>query len=77
MLRPQCDFCSWAVVKDYRDRLKAKVVYVEGAGHAVWPYKADVARDVLAAWFHGEELPVAASTPCVPQLQQTVASASA
>jgi proline iminopeptidase len=58
VLRPECDFAAWPVAREYRDALKAKVVYVEGAGHALWPYRADVVRDVLVAWFKGEELPL-------------------
>lgn len=58
VLRPECDFGAWAVARQYRDWLKATVVYIEGAGHAVWPLKANVARDVVAAFLKGEPLPL-------------------
>jgi proline iminopeptidase len=59
VLRPQCDFVAWPVVRDYRDRLKAKVLYVEGAGHALWPYQGELARDAMVAFFKDEGFPLA------------------
>lgn len=57
VLRPACDFTQWTTAADYRDRLHAKMIVVDGAGHALWPYRSEVARDVLAAFFRGEPLP--------------------
>lgn len=58
VLRPECDFGAWAVARQYRDWLKARVVYLQGVGHAVWPLKAEVAREVLVAFFKDEPLPL-------------------
>lgn len=58
VIRTECDFVQWRSARDYRDRLKAQLVYIEGAGHALWPYRADIAKEVLAAFFHGEQLPL-------------------
>jgi proline iminopeptidase len=58
VLRPECDFAQWRGAKEYRDWLKGKVVLIKGAGHAVWPFQADVARDLIVAFLKDDPLPL-------------------
>jgi pimeloyl-ACP methyl ester carboxylesterase len=59
VLRGECDYVQWRTARDYRDRLHGKLVYIAGAGHALWPYRADMAKTALAAFFRGEPVPFA------------------
>jgi proline iminopeptidase len=50
VLRAECDFAQWRTARDYRDRLHAKVIFIEGAGHAMWPLQADATRAALVSF---------------------------
>ncbi len=57
IIRGLCDFVPWRATLDLRDRTRAAVVTVPDVGHAMWPARADLIRDLVLAHLAGQPLP--------------------
>ncbi len=67
ILKGQCDFLSWASAIDYRDTFaNSRLIYVPGAGHRLFAERPRAFATIVAAFFAGQALPMAAATGSHP-----------
>lgn len=67
ILKGQCDYLSWASAIDYRDTFaNSRLIYMPGAGHRLFAERPRAFATIVAAFFAGHALPMAAATGSHP-----------